>query len=84
MGSHRCGNCKRISPIWSEFADLVSSAPEAWGQLRVACVKATDERNNPGTKHVKGFPTILYLLHGEVSLEASPPYWLKSIVSERK
>eukprot|EP00241_Pyramimonas_parkeae_P002193 CAMPEP_0114225822 /NCGR_PEP_ID=MMETSP0058-20121206/888_1 /TAXON_ID=36894 /ORGANISM="Pyramimonas parkeae, CCMP726" /LENGTH=489 /DNA_ID=CAMNT_0001336475 /DNA_START=59 /DNA_END=1528 /DNA_ORIENTATION=+ len=61
-----CGNCKRISPIWSEFADLVSSAPEAWGQLRVACVKATDERNNPGTKHVKGFPTILYLLHGEV------------------
>ena len=63
---YRCGHCKRLAPTWTELADLVKREQEGWGNLSVARVHATEQRDNPGTPFVKGFPTLLFLVGGKV------------------
>ena len=51
-----CGHCKKLAPVWDEFAEKHSS------RVNVAKMDCTDEANRPicGQYNVKGFPTLLY------------------------
>lgn len=55
-----CGHCKRLEPIWTEFAGKVDE------NVVVAKMDATKNKAVPKTYGVKGFPTLVFLYGKEL------------------
>jgi len=55
-----CGHCKHLAPVYEEVAT------ELKGEVNVAKVDASKERSLGSRFEIKGFPTILFLSHGQV------------------
>ena len=55
-----CGHCKNLAPVFEEVAT------ELKGDVNVAKVDAAKERSLGSRFEIKGFPTILFLSHGQV------------------
>jgi len=55
-----CGHCKRMSPAWDETAARLA------GEVNVAKVDVTANKNLGTRFDVKGFPTLLYIRQGKV------------------
>jgi protein disulfide-isomerase-like protein len=55
-----CGHCKHLAPVYEEVAT------ELKGEVNVAKVDASKERSIGSRFEIKGFPTILFLSHGQV------------------
>ncbi|KAK3261811.1 hypothetical protein CYMTET_29300 [Cymbomonas tetramitiformis] len=56
-----CGHCKKITPMWNDLSTEMSDT-----ELVVAAVEADSEKNNPGSQYAKVFPTILFVVRGQV------------------
>eukprot|EP01088_Endostelium_zonatum_P011408 TRINITY_DN25540_c0_g1_i1.p2 TRINITY_DN25540_c0_g1~~TRINITY_DN25540_c0_g1_i1.p2 ORF type:complete len:137 (-),score=28.25 TRINITY_DN25540_c0_g1_i1:188-598(-) len=55
-----CGHCKRLTPIWDEFAT------SAKGKINVGKVDCTVEKGLQSRFEVRGYPTIKLFTDGEV------------------
>ncbi|KAL6054634.1 Protein disulfide-isomerase A6 [Balamuthia mandrillaris] len=55
-----CGHCKRLAPVWEEFATVVK------GKVNVAKVDATEEEELAAAFKVTGYPTIFLLRNGQM------------------
>lgn len=55
-----CGHCKHLAPVYEEVATALK------GEVNVAKVDAAKERSIGSRFEIKGFPTILFLSHGNV------------------
>ena len=55
-----CGHCKHLAPVYEEVATALK------GEVNVAKVDAAAHRALGSRFEVKGFPTILFLSHGQV------------------
>ena len=56
----RCGHCKNLAPTYEEVATQLK------GEVNVAKVDASKERAIGSRFDIRGFPTILFLSHGQV------------------
>jgi len=61
-----CGHCKKLEPTWSEFATKVE------GQINVAKVDCTVEKDLAQRFGIRGFPTIKLLRDGKQYLYKKP------------
>jgi protein disulfide-isomerase-like protein len=57
-----CGHCKRLEPIWTQFA----TAAAVQGDVKVGKVDCTVEKELASRFNIKAFPTIKLLYNGKL------------------
>lgn len=55
-----CGHCKKLAPVWSQFAGEIAIDPEQNSTIKVAQVDCPANRAICDKHGVEGFPTIKY------------------------